>query len=81
MDAREVKVILRPVELGDLDVFFDQQLDPEANAMAAFTAADPTDREAFDNHWQRVLSDNTVTNRTILAADHVAGARRGVQGR
>jgi len=73
MDAREVEVILRPVELGDLDVFFDQQLDPEANAMAAFTSADPTDRVAFDNHWQRVLSDNTITNRTILAADHVAG--------
>ncbi len=73
MDAREVEVTLRPIEHRDLDVFFNQQLDPEANAMAAFAAADPTDRAVFDNRWQRALSDNTITKRTILAADHVAG--------
>ncbi len=73
MDEREVAVAIRPIEHGDLEVFFDQQLDPEANTIAAFTAADPTDRAAFDNRWQRALSDNTITKRTILAADDVAG--------
>ena len=73
MDARKVEVSLRPLEHGDLDVFFDQQSDAEANAMAAFTVADPTDRAAFDAYWQRVLRDNTTTNRTIVAADEVAG--------
>lgn len=73
MHARETPVVLRPVEPSDLDVLFEQQLDPEANAMAAFTSADPTDRDAFDTHWKRLLSDDAFTNRTILVADQVAG--------
>lgn len=67
------KVTIRAVEHGDIDTFFDHQLDPEANAMAAFTSADPTDRAAFDAHWQRVLGDATITNRTILVGDEIAG--------
>ena len=73
MDQGEQAVSLRAVERGDLTVFFEHQLDPEANAMAAFTAADPTDRAAFDAHWERVLGDTAITNRTILLAGAVAG--------
>ncbi len=40
-------VQLREVEEADLSIFFEQQLDPESNRMAAFTAKDPTDRGAF----------------------------------
>lgn len=67
------EVSLRPIEQADLDAFFEQQLDPEANAMAAFTTKDPTDRAAFDAHWQRILGLPTVTNRTIVAGGAVAG--------
>src|SRR2546422_2342181 len=35
----------RDVIGNDLPIFFDQQLDPDANYMAAFTAGDPTDRD------------------------------------
>jgi len=44
---------LRDVEQGDLAVFFDNQLDPEANFMAALTSKDSTDRAAFDAHWEK----------------------------
>src|SRR5690606_30170199 len=41
-------VALRPVEDPDLDPLFDQMRDPESVWMAAFTAEDPDDRDAFD---------------------------------
>lgn len=41
-------VALRPVENSDLDALFDQMRDPESVQMAAFTAKDANDREAFD---------------------------------
>lgn len=64
---------LRPVSASDLAIFFDQQLDPAANYMAAFTAEDPADREAFDAHWAKILGDEDITIRTILFEEHVAG--------
>jgi hypothetical protein len=38
---------LRDVVNDDLPIFFEQQLDQEANYMAAFTAKDPTNKEAW----------------------------------
>ena len=51
------EVRLRHVTEGDLPVFFEQQRDPAANHMAAFTAADPVDRDAFTARWTRILAD------------------------
>ena len=68
------KVVLREVQAEDLPLFFEQQLDPEANYMAAFTAKDPTDQQAFMAHWARILGDATTTNRTILIEGQVAGS-------
>jgi RimJ/RimL family protein N-acetyltransferase len=55
-------VALRPVDDSDLDALFDQMRDPEAVWMAAFTAKDPNDREAFDRHMAKVRTspDNTL---------------------
>ncbi len=64
---------LREVRESDLPIFFEQQLDEEANYMAAYVADDPTDRAAFDAHWKKVLSDNSNINRTILFDGQVAG--------
>ena len=50
-------VLLREVTEADLPVFFEQQLDPAANFMAAFTARDSADQEAFLAHWGRILGD------------------------
>jgi len=65
---------LREVVSDDLPIFFEQQLDPDANWMAAFTAKDSTDRGAFDAHWAKVLADKGITIRTILSDGHVAGS-------
>jgi RimJ/RimL family protein N-acetyltransferase len=58
---------------GDLPIFFEQQLDPDACYMAAFIARDPSDRDAFMAHWARIRADDTITKRTILLDGHVAG--------
>jgi RimJ/RimL family protein N-acetyltransferase len=73
-DSPADSLVLRDVVSGDLPIFFAQQLDPQANHMAAFTAKDPTDREAFDAHWRRILASSTVTIQTILYAGQVAGS-------
>jgi RimJ/RimL family protein N-acetyltransferase len=67
-------VQLRDVVESDLSIFFEQQLDPDANYMAAFTARDPTDRNAFMAHWARILGDETITIKTILFNGQVAGS-------
>ena len=66
-------VTLRPVSIHDLPVFFEQQLDADANRMAAFTARDPADRAAFDAHWARILVDEAVRLRTIMLGGAIAG--------
>lgn len=57
-------VLLRDVTEGDLPIFFEQQLDSTANYMAAFTAKDPADRDAFTAHWTKILGDDSITIRT-----------------
>jgi RimJ/RimL family protein N-acetyltransferase len=66
----EVVPVLREVAEADLDIFFEQQRDPEATAMAVFPARD---REAFDAHWRRVLADDSLVKRTIVDDGAVAG--------
>lgn len=66
-------VLLREVLDADLPIFFEHQLDAEANYMAAFTSKDPANRDAFTAHWARILSDKTITIRTILVDGQVAG--------
>ncbi|MFJ6461162.1 GNAT family N-acetyltransferase [Streptomyces sp. NPDC091387] len=74
-----MKVSLRPVQDGDLPLFFAWMADPESVRTAAFTAEDPTDRHAFDAHWTRILADGSVVMRTVLA-DGVAVGNAGVYG-
>jgi len=53
--------LLREVRDTDLDVLFAHWTDPDANRMAAFAPADPTDREAFDERWRRIReSDDSI---------------------
>ncbi len=66
-------VVLREVAAADLPIIFEQQRDPVANRMAAFTARDPEDWDAFMAHWTEVLSDAAITKRTIVASGQVVG--------
>ncbi len=65
--------LLRNVTETDLPIFFEQQLEPEANHMAAFTTKNPEDREAFNAHWAKILADEDNINKTILFEGQVAG--------
>jgi RimJ/RimL family protein N-acetyltransferase len=63
-------VQLRSVREDDLPIFFAQQAEPEANAMAAFSARD---WDTFIAHWHKILREATGVNRTILFNGEVAG--------
>jgi RimJ/RimL family protein N-acetyltransferase len=50
-------ITLRPFADADLDALFGWESDPRAVELAAFTRADPSDRSAFDAHYERVRSN------------------------
>jgi len=68
--ARTSDIRLRDVEASDIEIFYEQQLDPEATTMAAFPARD---RESHLAHWNKILKDSSCITRTIVASDQVAG--------
>lgn len=68
-----IATTLRPVRDADLDTFFGHLQDPGAVWMAAFTPPDPSDREAFDAHWARLLADDSIITRTIVADGAIVG--------
>lgn len=59
-------VTLRTFTDGDLDALFAWESDPRAVQMAAFTRANPSDRSAFDAHYERVRGD---PSNTLLAIE------------
>jgi len=66
-----VKILLRNVTASDLPIFFEQQLDPEATAMAAFPSRD---KEAFYAHSQKIMADESVIFRAIVFDGQLAGS-------
>jgi RimJ/RimL family protein N-acetyltransferase len=56
---------------SDLPILFEHQLDSAANRMAEFP---PRDKEAFAAHWAKIRADETVTIRTVVLGDEVAGS-------
>lgn len=68
------EVTLRPIEDSDLDTLFELMRDPESVRMAAFTAEDPDDREAFDAHMRKIRARTDVTNRVIVGDGRVVGS-------
>jgi len=70
----KLNIQLRRAELADLELFFQFQLDPEANYLAAFTAKDPTDKAAYLSKYGKLLNDPTVNNQTILVDNTILGS-------
>src|SRR5512143_1088349 len=64
-------ILLRNVTESDLPILFEQQLDPEATAMAAFPSRN---RESFMLHWAKIMADDANMIRAILFDQQVAGA-------
>jgi RimJ/RimL family protein N-acetyltransferase len=67
-------IVIRDIHQSDLPVFFQFQLDPEANLMAAFTAKDPIDKDAFEVKWTKMLQDKGIIIKTILYKGKVSGS-------
>jgi RimJ/RimL family protein N-acetyltransferase len=74
MTGSGAPITLRPVEDADLDVLFDQMRDPESVRMAAFTAADPGDRAAFDAHMAKVRASPEITMRALTREGVLVGS-------
>lgn len=68
------KIILRPTEPSDLELFFQFQLDKEACYLAAFTPKDPADKVAYFEKYTRLLGDPNVNMQTILVGNSIAGS-------
>ena len=64
---------LREVRDEDLPLLFEQWADPVAAHMAAFTAPDHMDRDAFERRWSRLRADETVIARAIVVEGEAAG--------
>ncbi len=64
------QVTLRPVLQTDLPVFYEQQLDPAATAMAAFPSRE---REPFMEHWDKIMHNESGLLRTVIFQHEVAG--------
>jgi RimJ/RimL family protein N-acetyltransferase len=69
-DPSTGSVQLRQVLAADLPIFFEHQRDPEANRMAAFAARD---RDAFMAHWSKIVADERLVAKTVVADGQVAG--------
>jgi RimJ/RimL family protein N-acetyltransferase len=67
-------VTLRPIEDSDLDALFDLMRDPVSVQMAAFTARDPDDWEAFDRHMSKVRADPDNTTRAVILGGRFVGS-------
>ena len=66
----KTKIQLRNVEANDLPLFFEHQRDPIAVAMVAFNSRD---RAAFDQHWAKLLADDSLLKKTVIVDGEVAG--------
>ena len=66
----ENKIHIRDVTESDLPILYEQQLDPEATAMAAFPSRD---HDAFMAHWKKIMAYENNLIKTISYAGEVAG--------
>jgi len=64
---------LRDLEDDDLDAIFDMMRDPDGVALAAFTAADPDDRAAFDTWIARERASHDVAFAVVTENGGFAG--------
>ena len=65
-----IQVLIRDVTEADLPTLFEQQLDPEATAMAAFPSRE---REAFMAHWAKIMANEKNIIKVVLYNDQIAG--------
>lgn len=65
-----LSIQLRNVSADDIPTLFRNEIDSDANRMAAVV---PRDMEAFHAHWLKILSDPNVIAKAILVDGRLAG--------
>jgi len=70
---RQSRVILRQIIESDLPVFFEHQQHQPAVHMAAFVHEDPSDRNAFDDHWIKLMDSDQILKRSIDLEGELVG--------
>ena len=73
MSSPPSTITLRPTQVADLPVLAAFQSDPVANQMAAFTAPDPNDHDAYIAKWTRLLADPSIVARVVLQDGKIVG--------
>ena len=67
-------MILKPTTVDDLPSLFQFQTDAEANHMAAFNSANPSDEEAYMKKWSALVVNPNIRMRTIWVNDAIVGS-------
>lgn len=67
-------ISLTKTEKDDLYIFFQFQLDEEANYLAAFTPKDPNDKTTYIDKYTAHLADPTINMWTIKADNEIVGS-------
>jgi RimJ/RimL family protein N-acetyltransferase len=68
-----MRVSLRPLVDADIDAIYEQMKDSESLRMAAFTAEDPADRQAFSSTGRGSVMTKAGVQRFIEADGTIAG--------
>ena len=66
--------MIRNTGQADLETLFRLPLDKEANYLAAFTPKDPTDRVLYFEKWAKLISNLTITMKTMVINDLIIGS-------
>ncbi|HEV3051991.1 MAG TPA: GNAT family N-acetyltransferase, partial [Longimicrobium sp.] len=70
---------LREMTEDDLPVLFENQLQPAARHMAAFTPADADDREGYLARWRKIIASDATVSMTLLLDGQVVGMIGGFE--
>ena len=65
---------LRKTIQSDLELFFQFQLDDEANHLAAFTSKEMADKAAYLEKYTKHMNDPTINMQTILVDETIVGS-------
>ena len=68
-----MEVSIRKSIESDLEIFFLNQTDEEANYMAAFTPKNPNDKQAYLSKWKKLIKDDNINMYSILVGATVVG--------
>lgn len=69
-----MKIELKDTEKSDLEELFLFQTDAEAIFLAAFTAKNPSDKDAYLEKFTKILANEEIVNKTIFFEGKIAGS-------